>query len=212
MHLIQKKILKLVEKHNLNQLTLRQIGKLIGEKHPQKIKHHLDQLEKKGFIRLNKESGLIKKIKQGIIKETNFVAVPILGSANCGEATILADENLEGFLKISRRLLKKKKGIFAIKAEGSSMNKANIDGESIEDGDYVIIDSTYKKPINGDYVLSIIGEVANIKKFIFNKKKKQIILLSESTIDLPPIYIHPKDFSEYMISGKVIQVIKKPIL
>ena len=210
MHLIQRKLLKLLEKHNFNQLTLRQIGKLIGEKHPQKIKHHLDQLEKKGFVRLNKESGLIKKIKQGIIKETNFVAVPILGSANCGEATILADENLEGFLKISRRLLKKKRGIFAIKAEGSSMNKANIDGESIEDGDYVIIDSTHKKPTNGDYVLSIIGEVANIKKFIFNKKKKQIILLSESTIDLPPIYIHPKDFSEYMISGKVIQVIKKP--
>lgn len=204
--------MKLIGTRNLSQLTLRQIGKLIGEKHPQKIKHHLSQLEKRGFVRFNKKRGVLEKIRQGAIKKTDFFAVPILGSANCGEATIFADESLEGYLKISGRLLKKKDGIFAIKAEGSSMNKANINGETIENGDYVIIDSKYRKPDNGDYVLSVIDDVANIKKFIFDKKNNQIILLSESTEKLPPIYIHPKDFSRYIVNGKVIQVIKKPKL
>ena len=212
MHIIQEKLIKLAENRNLGQMTLRQIGKLIDVKHPQKIKHHLNQLAKKGFIRFNKEKGLIEKIKQGTIKKTGFFAVPILGSANCGEATIFADENLEGYLKISSKLLKKKQGIFAIKAEGSSMDKADIDGKTIDDGDYVIVDNKDRSPINRDYVLSIIDDVANIKKFIFDKKNKQIVLLSESTMDFPPIYIHPEDFSKYMISGKVVQVIKKPKL
>ena len=87
-----------------------------------------------------------------------------------------------------------------------------VKGNTIEDGDFVIIDKNDKNPNNGDYVLSIIDDVANIKKFVRDRKNKQIILLSESTEDLPPIYIHPKDFSEYIIGGKVIQVIKKPNL
>lgn len=210
MHAIQKKIIKITRTRNVNQMTLRQIGKLIGEEHPQKIKHHLNQLEKRGFIRFDKKRGLLEKIKRGAIKKTGFFNVPILGSANCGEATIFADENLEGYLKISGRLLKRKEGIFAIKAEGSSMNKANISGKTIDNGDYVIIDSKNKVPNNNDYVLSIIDDVANIKKFVFDKKNKQIVLLSESRANFPPIYIHPQEISKYLIGGKVTQVIKKP--
>lgn len=212
MHVIQKKLIKLAKTRNFNQMTLRQIGKLIGERHPQKIKHHLYQLEKRGFVKFDKKRGLLEKIKRGAIKKTGFFAVPILGSANCGEATIFADENLEGYLKISGRLLKKKEGIFAIRAEGSSMNRADIGGKSIEDGDYVIIDSKQKNPKNRDYVLSIIDDVANIKRYFEDKENKQIVLLSESRANFPPIYIHPQEIPEYLVGGKVVQVIKKPRL
>lgn len=210
MHIIQKKLIELAKTHNLSQMTLRQIGKFIKERHPQKIKHHLGQLEKRGFLKINKKKRLLEKIGRGAIKRTGFFAVPIVGSANCGKATIFADENLEGYLKISGKLLKKKEGIFAIKAEGLSMNRANVNGKTIDDEDYVIIDSESKAPNNGDYVLSVIDDVANIKKFIFDKENNQIVLLSESTEKLLPIYIHPEDFSKYIISGKIIQVIKKP--
>ncbi len=210
MHIIQQKLLRLVGRYNLGKMNLRQIARFIGENHPQKIKHHLNQLEKVGFIKIDKRKRIIERVRRGIIKKTNFFAIPILGSANCGEATIFADENLEGYLKISGRLLKKKEGIFAIKAEGHSMNRANINGKTIDDGDYVIIDSKNTIPNNGEYVLSVIDDVVNIKKFIFDKENNQIVLLSESTEKLPPIYIHPKDFSRYIVSGKVIQIIKKP--
>jgi len=212
MHIIQEKLLKLAGDHNLGEMKLRQIARLIGENHPQKIKHHLNQLEKAGFIKFDKRKRIIERIRRGVIKKTNFFAIPILGSANCGEATIFADENLEGYLKISGRLLRKKEGIFTIKAEGHSMNRANVNGKTIDDGDYVIIDSKDRAPNNGDYVLSVIDDVANIKKFIFDKQNNQIVLLSESTEKLPPIFIHPKDFSKYIVNGKVIQVIKKPKL
>ncbi|XOB40792.1 MAG: LexA family protein [Candidatus Nealsonbacteria bacterium] len=209
-HTTQQKILKLAKEQDINKMNLHEIGRLIGEEHPQKIKHHLSQLEKKGFLENIKGEMIIRKNIKNIVKKGSFFIVPILGSANAGEATIIAEEHLEGYLKISNKLLKKKKGVFAIRAEGSSMNRANVNGKTIENGDYVIIDSRNKTPNNGDYVLSIIDDVANIKKFILDKKNKQIVLLSESTTKFPPIFIHPEDFSKYLIGGKVVQVIKKP--
>ncbi len=212
MHIIQQKILKLAEKQNLSQMGLHEIGRFIGEEHPQKIKHHLGQLRKKGFLGITNGREVVRKNVLGAMRSVGFFTVPILGSANCGEATIFAEENLEGYLKISAKLLKKKKGIFAIKAEGSSMNRANIEGKSIEDGDYVIIDSEQKNPKNGDYILSIIDGVANIKRYFEDKKNQQIVLLSESKANFPPIYIHPQEIPEYLLNGKVTQVIKKPKL
>jgi len=52
--------------------------------------------------------------------------------------------------------------------------------------------------------------MANIKKFILDSKNNQIILVSVSTQDYPPIYIHSDDFQSYMLNGVVEDVIKKP--
>lgn len=210
MHKIQQSLLKLIESRNIATLTLREIADLVGPNvYPQQIKHHLSQLEKKGIIRINKISNVIEKIKEGQIKNTNLISVPIMGMADCGPATCYAEQNIEGYLKISSSLLEKAKNIFAVKANGPSMNKANIKGNNIEDGDYVIIDSEDRTPKDNMYVLSTIEGVANIKKFIFDKNNNRVILLSESTKEFPPIIIDPKDESDYMINGKVIQVIKK---
>jgi len=208
MHTIQRKLLQLISERNIGDLKLREIGALVGEEHPQKIKHHLDQLMKKGLTTRNKRKRVIERVDKKN-KNNRLINVPILGSANCGEALIFAEENLEGFLKISSKLIKSKGKFFALKAIGDSMNKARVKGKSIEDGDYVIIDSEDKKPNSGDYVLSVIDDACNIKRFVWDKKNKQIILLSESNQDLPPIYIHAQE-KKYFISGKVIDVIKKP--
>ena len=52
--------------------------------------------------------------------------------------------------------------------------------------------------------------MANIKKIMIDKKSQQIILMSESMLDLPPIYIHADDYSNYLVCGKVVDVMKKP--
>jgi repressor LexA len=88
------------------------------------------------------------------------------------------------------------------------MNQSVVNGNNIEDGDYLIIDSSDTSPSSGDVVLSIIDEMANIKKYVWDETNNQIVLVSESTKDIPPIYIHEDD--SFMINGKVIQVIKKP--
>jgi repressor LexA len=209
MHFIQEKILKILEVKNLNGLTLRQIGDEVGEKFPQKIKHHLDQLQKKGFIKLDSKNKIVERAVHSTANNS-LLSIPIVGTANCGPATIFANENIEGYLRISKNILKKCKSIFAIKAQGLSMNQAKINGKTIEDGDYLIIDSGDTNPKDGDIVLSVIDDMANIKKYVWDEKNHQVVLVSQSTKDIPPIYIHEDD--SFFINGKVIQVIKKPKL
>ncbi len=216
MHDIQSRLLDLIGKKKIGTLTLREIGTLIDEpEQPQKIKHHLQQLAKRGLIRIDKRKKSIEKMNGGMNRESKLLSIPILGSANCGEATLFADEQVEGYLKMSKGLVQSRSAhIFAIRAVGNSMNRAVVGTQkhAITDGDYVLVEQMAIKPKNGDYVLSTIDDVANIKKFMFDKSNNQIVLVSESSQHIPPIYIHPRDLSDYIVNGKVFQVIKKPML
>jgi len=207
MHIIQQKILGFADKLNLKRDGLRQIGRLVGEPHPFKVSYHLKKLEEKGFIRINKKTGKIKRVKNNETQKGLFLAIPVLGFANCGEANIFAEENLEGYIKVSKNIIKTGNDLLAIKASGNSMNKANVNGQNIEDGDYVIVDSK-KQPRPNDYVLAIIDNYANIKKLLLNSKNKIISLISESTENHPAIFIHEDD--KFLINGVVKYVIKKP--
>jgi SOS-response transcriptional repressor LexA len=199
---------------NLGELTLRGIGELINEKSAQKIKHHLSQLEKRGLIRIDREQRVIEKLQprsiSGLLKSAHLLAIPIVGSANAGPATLFADENIQGYLRISSTFLEGnvKRRLFALKVVGPSMNRAVIDDKRIEDGDFVIIDPALRSPKNGDIVLSVIDGMANIKRFHKDTRNQQIVLTSDSRYDFPPIHIHSSD--EFMINGKVIQIVKKP--
>lgn len=210
MNIIQEKLLQIIDEKNVGGLTLRQIGEMIQEKLPQKIKHHLSQLERKGFILIDKKNKKISRISNQTKSSNLFISIPIVGSANCGPAALYADQNIEGYLKISKRLIPNKKSVFAIKADGNSLNKASINGvngKNIESGDYVIVDSEKTLPHDGDYIVSIIDGMANIKKYRLDRKNSRIALLSESTQEYSPIFIHEAD--DFKISGKIVDVIKK---
>jgi repressor LexA len=206
MHKIQEKVLSLLEEKELKNFTLRGVGSEIGEKSPQKIKHHLSQLEKKGFIVIDTKNKIVRKARP--VKATGiFVSLPIYGSADCGPRTIFAENNIEGFLKVSKKLVHFKKELFVVRANGNSMNKANLHGKNIENGDFVLVDGSKTNPESGDYVVSVLDDMANIKKIVFDKQNKRIVLKSESTQDYLPIFIHEDD--SLVISGTVVDVIKK---
>lgn len=219
MHIIQEKLLELSKKQNLAQLSLREMAGFInlpGES-PQKIKHHLLQLQKKGFLTIDRIKGLMGRTSSkpgwanGLLdKKTSLFSIPIVGTANCGPATIFAEQNFQGFLKVSSKLIDRSKpmGLYAIKTDGSSMNRAEINDKKIEDGDFVIIDSHYKNPESNSIVLAIIDSKATIKKFIDDRENGQVVLKADSSFDYEPIYLHPDD--EFSISGKVISVVKRP--
>ncbi len=209
MHQIQKDLLALSRNINLDDKSLREIGRLIGIEHPEKIKHHLKQLEKKGFLAINRQSQNIININTDLRKENKFINIPIVGSANCGPATMLAEENVEGYLKVSNSLVGNKKSCFTIKAVGDSMNKANVKGNSIEEGDYVIVDASAKTTENGSYVLAVFDNAAMIKKLHIDKKSGTVLFLSESKYDYPPIVATIEDLNDIFINGQVIQVVKK---
>jgi repressor LexA len=214
MHELQQKLLRLTQDKNLGLLTLRQIGRMVGESSPQKVKHHLCQLEKRGLIRVDKTRSLISKTQRGsvsgLLTTARLLTIPILGSANAGPASLFAEQNIEGYLKISNTLVGRRSShkLFALKIDGPSMNRSTVNGKRIEDGDFVIVDSDMREPKNGDVVLLVIDGMANLKKFYVDKDNNQIALISDSSQSFPPIYIHEDD--DFFVNGKVIQVIKKP--
>jgi len=211
MHITQKKILKFLQKTKISNIGYSQLGRFIEEPHPQKMKHHIEQLQKKGFISYDDKTKVVRVLKTVTFDDYGLINLPIVGAANCGPAGLIAEEIFEGYLKVSPMVLENKNpnGLFVVKAEGNSLNDAKeIPGGTVESGDYVVVDGKNRNPSDSAYVLSIIDDCANLKRFY--RKGNQIILMSESKSDIPPIYIHSTDFSKYMINGVILRVIKKP--
>lgn len=213
MHILQKKILQFAQDHDLSQMGLRKIGNMINEKYPQKVKHHLIQLEKNGYVKLDPEQNrIIRTLKKGKIeKGAKIFNIPVFGYANAGPATMFAEQNIEGYLPISRAALSSRPssdGLFAIRVVGDSLNQASIGGEPVNNNDYVIIDGNRNIPNNGEYVLSIVDDMANLKRFY--REGNEIRLVSESSLNIPPIILHEEDLnsSGYSLNGTIIKVIK----
>lgn len=184
---------------------------------PQKMKHHLLQLQKKGFLAIDRDRGLMGRSSstpgwaKGLAEKTSrLFSIPVIGTANCGPATIFAEQNFQGFLRVSSKLVGRSQptGLFAIKTDGSSMNRAVIDGKNIEDGDYVIVNSEDTAPKTNDVVLAIIDNKATIKRFIDDRQNGQIVLRADSSHDYEPIHLHPDD--DFSVNGKIVAVIKQP--
>lgn len=209
MHDVQIKLLELSKNKRFKGLTLREIGRLVEIDHPQLIKHHLQQLINRGLLNSEYEPVSINS-NFSSRSSLPLILLPILGSANCGEPTLLANEDLQGYLKISPSLLKTSQydNLFVLKAAGNSMNRAKVNKtDPIEDGDYVVVEKSTDIRDKA-YVVSVIDGAANIKKIHVDKTNNLIYLLSESTVSYPPIVIDQS--ADFSVNGNVIQVVKKP--
>lgn len=211
MHSTQQSILELATSQNLYKLSLREIGKAATGKDqpPQLVKYHLQRLIDGGHLRVDERHGVIERVVRGE-KHASFVPLPIVGAASCGPATQIAEQHVEGYLCLSQKFLPKDhSGLFVVRAVGSSMNCAQVKGKAINDGDFVVVDSKARQPESGSYVLAVTGGNANVKKFV-KDADGQAMLLSESSENFSPIYIHPEDQTDFFINGCVVDVFKKP--
>ena len=209
----QIRILELQKTTDVNTIGLRELGRQLGV-HPQTAKYHKERLIKLGYI---KRGGTFQAstICPGLIVGADLVTIPFLGAANCGPARRIAGAEPVGQISVSSRLLKRAGNLgslFAVQADGTSMNQAHLYGETIDDGDFVIVDSG-REPKRGDYVVATIDNLANIKKFLpehdSTGQLSRITLMSESTETYAPIFIHPEDQAEGLIAGVALQVLKR---
>lgn len=208
MHQTQEKLLALADTEDLGSSSYYSLAKRLGVTNHGSIKFHLDQLLNKGMLIKNVKSGSISKVTEGA-QFTGLINIPIMGEANCGEATSFADDHVQSFLPVSPSILPSKAKLdklYGLIAVGNSMNKANIGGKPIRSGDYVLAE-TIDRPNNGDYVVSIFDDVANIKRFFVDSQHSRILLVSESDEFRPPIIIAEEDFPSYHVSARIIDVI-----
>jgi repressor LexA len=212
MHRIQKQLLDLIATHeDFGSYSLRKIAGMVGaDGKPQTAKYHLQQLEKAGMIQMNLEEGVIRLVKKGYSKASPspIYSLPVVGAANCGPAAVFAEQNVDSYLKISSSLLpRNKKGLYALIADGDSMNRAEVEtGKTIESGDFVLVDSEQKSYRNGDIVVAVIDGLATIKRYRYEKENQQIVLEADSTEKYLPIFLHEGD--DFLLNGKVVGIIK----
>lgn len=202
MHRLQRELLGLAESGSLDDRSLREMGELIGEEHPQKVKYHLDQLVKRHLVSVDVDARKVRAL--GKDKGDILFSIPILGAANAGQPSLIAEDNIQGYLKVSRKAMRPKKGLFALRVVGDSMDRAKKFG-GIEPGSYVVVDSTERKPENNAYVVAVIDDLATIKKF--RRTDGQVLLVSESSNERPPIVLHESDQFDSLIAGTVVSAI-----
>ena len=209
MHPVQKSILELARTRDVGKMKLREVGTLVGGELPQTIKYHLDVLVKRGLLKKS-NNGSVRAIDPNY-EVAGLIQVPILGQANCGQALIYAENDIQGFLPVSPSILKTRQyqDIFAVQAVGSSMNASNVEGKSIQEGDYVIAKklSYYEDDI---YIVATFEGLANVKRLIIDRQNGYVVLQSESLNHVPPIYIAMEDIDRLQVHGQIIQVLKSP--
>ena len=188
--------------------SLNELKEKLGISTKRGVVAHLIALEKKGFIfRTGQPRGIHMIENDDQIVYDYLVGVPILGYANAGIPMVVAEEENLGVLKIDRNMLGKKKNLFSLIIKGDSMDLAKIDGETLGDSKYIVVqkDAEFE---DGDIVVAIIDNCATVKRF--KRAKNMIILYPDSSNPLnQPIYIDRN--TEGLINGKVIKVLENPI-
>ncbi|MFZ2969721.1 MAG: transcriptional repressor LexA [Minisyncoccia bacterium] len=181
--------------------TFEELRKLLAKrgmklKSNNSLVQYINALEEKGFVQNFKKLRGIRLLSESV---KNFIAVPLLGNANCGEALSFADDHIEDFINISKEYIQgNQNDYFFIKAVGDSMNKSKINN-----GDLVLVKKPEREPQLNNIVVAVINGLGTIKKF--QKIDDVPVLLPDSTnISHQPIILHPDD--QINICGNVEKV------
>lgn len=178
--------------------TMDEIRKELGYRRVSSIQHHIAALKKKGYL----SSSPNKSRSLQFSTPNQTVSIPLIGNVAAG-TPILAMENVEAYIPYDSTKIKMGlSNYFFLRAKGSSMNMADVNGRSIENGDYVLV-RKQNTANYGQIVVALIGEDATIKRL---KKGDGNIILEPLSSDQSnkPIYI----FDEFLIQGVVVDVIK----
>lgn len=210
-HKLQEAIIGLIKREDISEYGYRTLAQKIGITHPQTAKYHLSKLLKDGLIKMT-PSGGYEVVKESVARASSCVNLPILGYANCGEPLMFTGGTRSGEeLTISRSLLpatKSANNYFVVQAKGDSMNKARINGQPIDDGDYILVDGNKNEPSNNSYSLVSVDGLATIKKLKIDWDQQIISLNSESTRPRPPIIIDAEASGNLVCHGQIAKVIK----
>lgn len=207
----QEKVLMMIRRCYLENgyaPSLGELQELLGISSKRGVVNHLIALEKKGYIlRTGEPRGIHIVEEDDEIVYDYLIGVPILGYANAGTPLASAQEESLGVLKIDQSLLGKKGDLFGLIVKGDSMDLASVDGKNIEEGNYLVVQKD--ADVNdGDIVVAVIDNSATVKRF--KKGKDMVTLYPDSSNPVnQPIFINSD--SDFLINGKVVKVLERPI-
>ena len=184
--------------HRSRSPSIRILMKELKYKSPRSVQDILEKLSVKNIIE-KFEDGTYQLLVDPEFGATHAqtIDVPVVGSVACG-SPVLAEENIEAFMRISTEIARPGAKHFLLHAKGDSMDEAGIN-----DGDLVLV---RQQPTanDGDNVVALIDDKATIKEF--HKAKDMIILKPKSSNkELKPIILT----ENFQVQGLVIATIPK---
>jgi len=177
--------------------SVRELMNTMDYKSPRSAMLLMEELEQNGFLE-KKGDGSYKLIKDlDTTNSTQTVSIPLLGTIACG-IPILAEQNIDAMIPVSRSLLRPGSKYFLLKAKGDSMDKAGIN-----DGDLILVKQQAVAE-NGEKVIALIDDEATVKEF--HRTGDVVTLLPRSTnLKYKQIIVS----SDFQIQGIVIATISK---
>lgn len=213
----QRKVLDAIKTHLAKQgfaPSFREIGEAAGLKSPSSVKHQLQVLDEKGFIRMNANKGRAIEVVNLNDEEPNGKVaqvipfpsqddacgsimashdVPLVGRIAAG-VPITAEQHVDDVMRLPERLTGTG-NLFMLEVHGDSMIDA-----AICDGDFVVV-REQNSAENGDIVAALLDDEATVKTF--RKDHGHVWLIPHN-----PGY-SPIDGTHAEIMGKVVTVLRK---
>jgi repressor LexA len=192
LHSTQQSLLELLDANIDDPLTIRELQEQLNLSTPSLVVHHIQQLEKKGYLKRNPSNPQdYQLLKQ---PEKQLVHLNLYGLAQCGPDGSILEGNVVDRIPISTKLLSfPAEEAFLVKAKGESMMPL------INEGDLVIVRRSSTAD-DGKVVVCVNDGKTLIKRF---HKDNASVVLESANSSFPP-FIAKDDFR---IEGEVKGVI-----
>lgn len=171
--------------------SIREIQLALGYKWPRSAALILSALIEKGVLK-RASTGELRLVNDPEEEKNNArtVEVPLVGSIACG-APILAEENIEAMIPISKSFVRPGHRHFILRAKGDSMT-----GAGIKDGDFVLV---RLQPVakDGEIVVALIDDEATLKEF---HRSGDAVILKPRNKKHQPIVLR----NDFQVQGVVV--------
>lgn len=174
--------------------TVREVARTFGYRSPLSAKQHIDALVRKGYLR--RASGVSRGLSLAMpLSNAASLSLPVVGTIRAG-SPILATENIEEYITVSRELFPLEEG-FGLRVVGDSMKDAGI-----LEGDIVIVRPGVE-PTQGDIVVALVEDEATVKRLFI---EDGTVILKPEHPDMRPMRFKAADVK---ILGKVVGLIRR---
>ncbi len=182
--------------------TIEELKNLLHQKSKRWVTQYLEVLEKKWFLSRGEWYRSIR-LWNSIGMQTTM-NIPILGYANAWTPLAVAEANDYGTLPISKSIISwDGKNHFVLRVSGTSMDQQVVNGKTIDNGSYVLIEKSNISLNESDAFLFEVDGWATLKKY--KKNANQVYLIPNSSDEHhTPIILSEHD--NVRASGKVVDV------
>ena len=182
--------------------TVRDIAKGCSISTPSVVQHHLNKLERQGYI--HRDPQVFRSIQLVERKREVISRVPLLGTIAAGEPIPVPTPDTwttipEETLQLTEEVTQSKKGIYALKVKGTSMIDALVD-----EGDIILMQHTSTVEEGEVAAVWLKAEQEVTLKKVYHETGR--IRLQPANRQMEPMYYKPEDVE---IQGKVIGVLRK---